>query len=454
MESQRMDIKVAEHVVVPFSGDSGGNGELSWGQQSVWKGMVDSGVSLTMTAVRELAPGAQIAQFTAEYGFYLSRYETMRTLLRFDADGRATQLVPTSGTAVIEVYDADGADPARVAAEVGERYTAVNFDYEREWPMRWALVRHQGALTHAVVALAHHVADPTSALAMFEDLRDRDPVTGEPPRPPGIQPLEQARLQQTPSGRRQNEAALRYWEQQLRAIPPTMFPAAVFRHHTDRYPGRFWQAEYTSPGLHLALRAVAARLGTNTGAVLYAAFARALSATTGVGQVATTITVNNRFRPGLGNAAGPMAQLGLCTIEVGADFAELVRSARRRLLTAQKHAYYSPFEGDEVVAAVAADRGTSIDLRCMFNDRRGDEGPIADVPTRAGISDALADTRTVWKEVEGLHQMFMIHVNPHPTAVDALIQVDTNYLPRADAVRLLELMESTVLDAALDPVVP
>ncbi|MBV1851188.1 condensation domain-containing protein [Catellatospora tritici] len=448
-----MDIVVAERIAVPFTGDSGGTGELSWGQQAVWQGMVASGVSLTMTAVRDLAPGAEVAEFIDEYGFYLGRYEAMRTLLRFDSDGRATQLVPTSGTAIIEVCDTRGADPAEVAAQVGAHYTAKNFDYEREWPMRWALVRHGGVLTHAVVALAHHVADPTSAMAMFEDLRDRDAVTGEPPRPPGIQPLEQARMQQTPSGRRQNEAALRYWEQQLRAVPPTMFPGATPRDHTDRYPGRFWQADYTSAALHLALRAVAARLGVNTGAVLYAAFAHALSTVTGVAQVATTITVNNRFRPGLDNAAGPMAQLGLCTIDVaGVGFEDLVRSARRRLLTAQKHAYYSPFDSDDLVAAIAEDRGTAIDLRCMFNDRRGDEAPITTAPTRAEIGAALADTTAVWKEVEGLHQMFMIHVNPHPAAVDALVQVDTAYLSHADAVALLERMESTVVGAAVDPV--
>lgn len=448
-----MDIVVSERIPVPFAGEGSGTGPLSWGQQAVWKGMVESGVSLTMTAVRELPPGADVAEFVDEFGFYLSRYEVVRTLLRHAPDGGTHQVVHGSGTAAIEVYDAVDHPPADVAAEVARHYTAKVFDYEHEWPMRWALVRHGGALTHAVVAMAHHIADPPSAMAMFEDLRDRDPVTGEPPRPPGLQPLAQARLQDSPAGRRQNQVALGYWESQLRVIPPTMFPAAQARDSGDRFPGRFWEVEYSSRALHLALRATAARLGVSTGAVLYAAFAGALSAVTGVDHVATTITVNNRFRPGLADAAGPMAQLGLCTLETAdTGFDDLVRTARRRLLLAQKHAYFSPFEADALVARVGRERGVAIDLRCMFNDRRGGDGPVGAVPAAAEARGALAATTAVWKEVEGLHQMFMIHVNQHPDAVDALVQIDTVHLGRADAAALLERMESLAVDAVLDPV--
>ncbi|GHJ47727.1 hypothetical protein Cs7R123_50690 [Catellatospora sp. TT07R-123] len=447
-----MDIVASERIPVPFAGDGAGTGPLSWGQQSVWQGMVDSGVSLTMTAVRPLPPGADPAEFVDEYGFYLSRYEVMRTLLEFTPDGRTLQVVHGSGTAGIEVYDTGGRHPDEVAEQVALRYTADVFDYEHEWPMRWALVRHEGVLTHAVVAMAHHVADPTSAMAMFEDLRDRDAVTGQPPRPPGLQPLAQARLQQTPAGQRQNEAALRYWETRLRVMPPTMFPAATPRDSGDRYPGRFWEVNYSSEALHLALRSVAARLGAQTGAVLYAAFADALASVTGVDHVATTITVNNRFRPGLAGAAGPMAQLGLCTLEITGGFDDLVRAARRRLLTAQKHAYYAPGDGDAQVARIGQERGVAFDLRCMFNDRRGEDTAVGPPPSRGAVRGALAATRADWKEVEGLHQLLMIHVDPHPAALTALVQIDTAYLGRAAAAELLRRMEATAVDAALDAV--
>ena len=105
-----MEIVATERVPVAFEGDGAGTGELSWGQQAVWKGMTDSGDSLTMTAVRELGPGATVEEFVFEYGFYLGRYQAMRTLLRFGPDGRARQVVHASGTAEIEIYDARGGD--------------------------------------------------------------------------------------------------------------------------------------------------------------------------------------------------------------------------------------------------------------------------------------------------------------------------------------------------------
>lgn len=440
-----MDIKPIERVPVAFEGEGSGEGELSWGQQSLWKGMSESGNSLTMTAIRRLEPGATTGDFVTEVGFYLSRYEAMRTLLRFEPGGKTLQVVHSRGVAEIEIYDAGDTDPDEVATEIETRYTTTVFDYEHEWPMRWALVRRAGILTHAVTAVSHHVADGVSLMAMFEDLRDRDPVTGQPPRPPGIQPLAQARLQQTEPVRRQNASAKRYWETQLWAIPPTMFPVIP----EDREK-RFWETDYHSPALLLAMRAVAARLGVSTGSVLYAAFASALSATTGVNPVASTVTVNNRFRPGLTNAGGPMAQLGLCTLDVAdATFDELAVKARQRLLTAQKYAYYVPIENDRLVERVGRERGVTFDLRCMFNDRRGEDGPIETVPDAAEIRGAIPATTYEWREVDHLHQRLMIHVNEHPDALTALVQVDTAYLSRNDVDALLKRLESAVLQAAL-----
>lgn len=439
-----MNITAIERVPVAFKGEGEGVGELSWGQRAIWNGMSASGESLTMSAVRPLEPGATVEQFASELAFYLNTYEAMRTLLRFEPDGRVLQVVHSSGTAEIEVYDAGDRDPAELAAEVERHYATTHFDYEHEWPMRCALVRRDGVLTHLVVAIAHYVADAAGAFAMFEDLQSRDPVTGVPSRPPGIQPLAQAAQQQT-TGVRQNEAALRYWEEQLRAIPSSMFPDP----RRDDAGWRFWEADYSSPALLLAMRAVAVRLAVSTGAVLYAAFAGALSAVTGANPIATTVTVNNRLRPGLTNAGGPMAQLGLCTLDVaGASFTELVYRARGRLLAAQKYAYYAPNDNDRLVERIGRERGVAFDLRCMFNDRRNGDGPI-DAPGEAEIRAAIPATTVTWREVETLHQRLMIHVNDHPTALTALVQVDTAYLGRDGMAEVLRRMEETALAAAL-----
>jgi hypothetical protein len=330
---------VAERVPVPFvGGDGGGTGPLSWGQQSIWAEMARANNSLPMTAVRALEPDETMEKFVEELAFYLSRYQCMRTLLTFEPDGRISQVVADSGVAHIEVYEAGDEDSADVAAEIALRYTWTPFDYAHEWPIRSALVRKDGALAQLVFQLSHHIADPTSALAMFEDMVSRDPVSGEPPREPGMQPLAQALLQQEPSAIRVNEAALRFWEARLREIPPTMFPRADSS--ATRFEDRFREADFVSPALHLALRTVAARVGVNTGSVLFAAYAMALAEYAGVEPVAAMITVNNRFRPVWPRRPGTCRSTVSWTLEVGdAPLDELARRAgggccsRRRMRT-------------------------------------------------------------------------------------------------------------------------
>jgi non-ribosomal peptide synthetase component F len=279
---------------------------------------------------------------------------------------------------------------------------------------------------------------------MFEDLSSRDPSTGEPPRPPGLQPLEQARLQLTPSAVRQNEAALRYWETQLLTLPAPRLPRS-----DDAAPPehRYWELDFRSPALYQALRAVAARLGVTTTPVLYAAFAEALGQATGATRLATMITVNNRFRPGLADAAGHVSQHGLCTLDLAdGGFDDLVLRARRRLLTAQKNAYYAQCDVDEVIARVGRERGVSFDALCLFNNRRTEDGPIDAAPTAAEVRAAGAATFD-WRPLPRLHQRLMLHVDDAADALSVRAQLDAAAIGRADLTAVLRRMEATVVGA-------
>jgi condensation domain-containing protein len=434
-----MNFVLAERVPVPFEGEGSGVGELTWTQRSIWADMQRAEISLAMTMVRTLGPEVTMESLIDEYRFYLNRFEAMRTLLRIEPDGRVMQVVHGAGTAEIKIYDAGERDPGEVAYEIEQHYGFGRFDYEHEFPMRFTLVRQNGVLTHGIMAISHHAADATAAMAMFEDRRDRDPVTGQPPRPPGIQPLAQAALQQTQSALRQNEAALRYWEEQLRVIPPSMFPTA--RPREDGY----WYADFTSPAMYRGLRAIAAKLGVATGPVLYAAFATVLAQWSGFPTTAAMITVNNRFRPGFANAAGHMVQHGLCTLETaGVDFGELVLQARRRLRSAQKYGYYIQAELDALIERVGRERGVSFDLFLLYNDRRSEDSPLTTVEPE----EPPGATTLNWRQVDHLHHRMIFHANDGPAGALAVqVQLDTAYISRAEVQALLQRMEQLVADA-------
>src|SRR5689334_25321177 len=108
---------MADRILVRFHGEGAGIGELTWGQRSVWRAMQETNTSQSMGAVAPLPPGKTAADLAAELEFYLSRYESMRTRLRFDDEGRVTQVVFASGEIALHIVDTGGADPVRVAAE-------------------------------------------------------------------------------------------------------------------------------------------------------------------------------------------------------------------------------------------------------------------------------------------------------------------------------------------------
>src|SRR5204863_6000248 len=89
------------------------------------------------------------------------------------------------------------------------------------------------------------------------------------PEPPALQPLDQARHQQSPAGLRQSDKALRYWARLLQEVPLDRFPGP---RQPARAP-RYWNAVLNSPAMDKAVGAIAARHQVTTSAVLLAAAA-------------------------------------------------------------------------------------------------------------------------------------------------------------------------------------
>ena len=199
---------------------------------------------------------------------------SMRALIRPGPDGALIQEVVACGQARLGIVDvAAGADPALAAQALADQWEATPFEHEREWPIRMAAIRARGVVTHVVVTISHVAADAGGIAVMLEELGTRDPLTGEPKNPePAMGPLELAAHQRTPSGRRQSEASLRYWERLLRSAAPLRFGPRV-----DRGEPRYRRGYFSSRALHLASNAAAARLGVPASTVLLAGYAAAVA---------------------------------------------------------------------------------------------------------------------------------------------------------------------------------
>lgn len=460
---------MAEHVAVPFAGEGSGTGELTWAQKGLWQTMREAGESRSLGGTTPLRPGTTVADVAATLGYVMGRHHSLRTRLRIRPDGTAEQVLATAGEAPLEIVDLPpGDDPAALAEAVRLRYQSVPFDYEREWPVRMAVVRRDGVLTHMVAVYLHLALDAYGLDVLVRDLLGF--VSGAPVEPvTAVQPLELAARQATPAVLRQGAASLRHLEGVLRTVPAQRFPPLA-----DPTAEPSWETlRFVSPALGLAVPAVAARRGIATSPVLLAAYAVGLGQVTGIGPALVMLAISNRFRPRLAQSVSPLAQIAPCVVEVAdSTFDEVIGRAWQAAMTAYKHAYYDPELRAALIRQVAADRGGPVDTSCFLNDRRGQGlrleagGPAGDVlaprpapdlpasgaALRAGMTDALPRATTRWEHEPGApRQKAYLDVDERPGAIELTLTADLRHLPRPRAEELVRAIEAAAVGMALDP---
>lgn len=445
---------VAETVVtdriVSFAGPGAGSGPLTWGQQSIWEVMRIADSSRAMGAVVPLSDGKDADELASELAFFMCRYESMRTMLRIAPDGTTTQVVAGSGEAVLKIVEvADAEDPYTVAQAMSDRWQATKFDYENEWPIRMAAVRHLGVWTHVVVCLSHLAADGAGAGVMMRELAERDRATNQARTPAtSMSPLELAARQAEPGTRRLSEVSLRYWEQTLRQIAPERFGPPV----TDRPGPRYRQLTFRSEALRMAARVVGERLGGPFTPVILGAYAVMLRRIGGVDPVVVQGIVANRFRPGLTEATHPLCQNGILVIEVGdGPLDEVVDRAQRASLRASKNAYFDPADHAAMLARVDEARGVHVDIACLFNARDQSGGPLDPDPLPTAEEIAAARDRSVlsWgPPMEVFPEKAMLNFDDSFGAAELLLEADTHYVSAEQMVEMLRGMEEVVVEAA------
>lgn len=449
--------------MVPFAGQGAGEAQLTWGQHHIWGAIQALGETMNMVAVRDLEPGARIEEFTGELAFYLGRFQAMRTRLRMVPGALPRQVVVDSGEAPLEIVDlpADaGADPETAAAAAAEAAAAIaaseeerEFDYATEFPIRMTLVRRNNELTHLVMTLSHFATDGAGGFAMYRDFLERDVPGGRASTPPATQPLDMAEQQSSPSGKRQSEMSLRYWEERLRAIPARRFRAPV-----DHGGSRYWKLEVDSPAMFLGVRAIAGRVGTDVSTALLAVYAVSLARVTGNNPIVAQMLVSNRFRPGLADMVSNISQTGLFVVDV-ADITvdEAVRRTGKASTRTYKHAYFDLVLWRDLIARVARERGEEIELGTYYNDRPsqsmpGDPGRL---PTAAEIQAARGHTAPpVWTELQHFNERLMVTIDDAPDTIVLLVYADTHYVPKEEMAALAGEMEALAVAAAADPETP
>lgn len=430
-----------EEIIVRFEGDGAGIGDLTWGQQQVFAAMLELGSSLGLGGVVPVTDGRTVEDLAEELRFFMSRYGALRTLLRFDAGGGVTQEVFASGEAklLVVAQNDEGDAGERLLATWRER----TFDYAHEWPIRMAAVCRDSVVTDTVVLIPHVATDLGGIMVMMQELATREPYTG-------MQPLDVVAAQLQPSARRTTDAAMRFWEEHLRAVPAQRFAPPV-----DRGEPRFYRVIWSSRAMFLASERLAARLEVDAAAVLLAAFAAGFGRVTGISPFVAQAIIGNRFRPRLGGVVGAITQNGLCVLDVAGLTAEdAIARARTASMSASKYGYYEPAARARLIERLEGERGEAFDLAVFYNDRRiqPPEASAKDA-TDDDLRAALAAPAEVPQELPlpFFNEKLMVNVDDVPNTAQVTTEVDTRYLSLADLRELLRQMEAFTVEAALDP---
>ncbi|MFF4773501.1 condensation domain-containing protein [Microtetraspora fusca] len=434
-------------TVISFAGTRSGTAPLTWGQLAIWQAILRTAPDdhyFNFGRVVEVPRGARpvsVAHVSRGIGLLVERHEALRTLVGPEP------CQDLRGRGELPIRVAADADPASLLAEL----SATAFDYAEEWPLRVALVTTGGplreeAVTHVVLVFCHMAADGLGAEQVVRDLRLfllRGAIPGDPPR----QPLDLARWQESPDGRRQAAGASALWEREYGRIPPTMFdrPSGA----AEQPPIR--RAVLTSPAVHMAAQRLALRYGTSTSTVLLTAVTALVGEVTGHESVAVLPIVSNRFGRDTRTAVTTLSQEGLFVLGsapragLGSAFPDLLAAARPAVLRAYRSGYHDPDDRERIVAEAGRERGVPVHPYCCFNDMRFAER-VAEHDDEL-IRRARAETSLSWPLSQNeLNCRFCVHVSD---ATQISVTADTRWLSAADVERYLLDLERLLVEEAL-----
>lgn len=431
-------------AAVEFRGSRPAIETITWGQRAIW------------TAIERISPNDAYFNFVktlplantdvdtvlAALGQVIGRHEALHTRFTI-VDGEPHQQVHDGGELAVEIIEAADAD--EVAAATGDRYAGIPFDYEHDWPLRIALITRDGAPKVLVLCFCHLATDFGGSMIVLADLATAIAGT-ELPRNTATQPVDLARHQQSPAGRRAARAAATYWARAYQRIP-----ASMFDHELDApEEPRFHRAYLISPALSQAAELVGERLGTGSSAVLNAAFAVTIGTLTGHRTCALLTITNNRFLAQTRDMVSPLALEALLVVPLAdlTDFDDAVRATARAALPAYRYAQYDELDRDRIVREESERRGEFVHPLCCLNDLRADTPaglPYAGTP----LPELAARSSIGWAPpLDKVDCRFCLHVADADAGMAIRVTADSAYLPRPHMLAFLKSVDDLVITAA------
>lgn len=461
-------LELTEPLRVPFAGRRGGDGPLTMGQASTLGWVTGSAFYTRMIEWPLTVPsGTTLNDIAAAMAILMARHESLRTT--FPAARPPVQRVARAGELVIDVYEA-GRETTTDSTVLTVLLTRVlrsrEFELTADLPLRMAIAARHGEPRAAVIVYSHMAVDFASMAlidreftALVCDPGHRDARASGPPGPPQApgapgppahQPLDQAADERSARGMRRNEAALRSWEAQLRAMPQTMYAVPL----DDAGPAGGASGWLWSRAAALALAHIAARTGVSRQTVVFAALCTMLAWRTGHAECILPVAAANRYQRHLRGYVGPLAQECMMSVDTRAGgLEEVVRRTAAAAVRGNHNGLVQIAMLESLIARVEQDRGIIYARHCVFNDlsvHLGDTGDsAAPVPDPGEAKRALTQTRFATLSAPPIEEslLFLLHQVSGELILGGLTR-DASLLPAGEIETLLRGTESLLVAAA------
>ncbi len=446
-----------EQILVPFRGSGEGRDQPSWGQREVWGVGGHEGRHVTLGGVTPLPPGVTLRAIAESVSVLMARHPVLRTRFRVDGANRlAGQVLDARGEIPLRIVESD--HPQQAALETSIAFDQNRFEVEGEWPLRMAVIRRRGELTHVVAVYNHIALDARGLGLLLAGLRGAAPGPGGPAgtQTAALQPLDQARWQGSTAGLRQSARALRHWRRVLEQAPYRQFSTMRDRAEAGEEPS-YLRLVLASRAALLAARMIAERTRQGLGYILLAAFALAVARLSERTRVVLRVVVDNRFRRGLAESVGTVSQMGLWSVDVAdAGFDGVLGRCVTASLDAYMNAYYDPLERQALVEEFVHEPGPRpIVFDCCYNDRRRAMPDERSAPVTLGeVYSALSRSRLRWEPWTAptvpVGETLYLHVDDAPTGegIEFTVCADPDYLSPADVEDCGRTIESVLVRAA------
>ncbi|MGY4643751.1 condensation domain-containing protein [Cellulomonas sp. URHB0016] len=444
-------------LTVPFEHGEDARAPLTWGQQRVAgleRDLHPDHATLTIRFAVRLRDGATTTQVEAALRATLEACESLRTLVRTDAEP-PYQHVLAAGELVVPVVEVPGdVEAVDAGAEVLAGELASRPFADGELPLRVCVVTSGGTPHALAVAASHVAADYFGAGWLQWHLRDvlarrfgrsyQAHAVADPRQPRHLSEWENGE-----QGRATAERSVTRHSATYREMPQTMVPRLP---HEPLAP-RFRYLELTTRRGNWSLAHLGTRHGVSETAVLYGLLSLLLARVGGLSRSHLQVCVSNRADRRFASTVAPLTQDVPTWIDVaGTSFDDLLRRSAGVMLAAVKDGRFPPSEMERARVETERRRGTALDLSFWLNSRLGGAAPRASAPTPAELTHLQDEShvREVGGDPRSTSTLF-VYADRADGVLQIRVLVDTAYVTVDEARAWLRAVDDLLCTAAADP---